>query len=75
MASFDLRSRLAILADAAKHDASCASLRLDDVARLISSLGRMKPFPVTPDWLPTGTPDNAHLAETQALPPAQLQLF
>jgi putative DNA modification/repair radical SAM protein len=50
-------------------------LRLEDVARLVASPRKVKPFLVTPDWRPTGQLDSTRLAGTLAMPHAQLQLL
>ena len=54
---------------AARHH---GKLRLDDVRRLTSSLKRVRPFIVTPDWRPGALLDDARLR--QRLKPQQLTL-
>lgn len=52
------------------------TLRLDDVARLTSSVAKVRPFIVTPDWRPTLLTDRSDLKALVAPPPArQLELF
>jgi predicted DNA-binding helix-hairpin-helix protein len=52
------------------------TLRIDDLARLVSSLGAVRPFIVTPDWRPTGLIESASLAgKLASRGPSQLDLF
>jgi putative DNA modification/repair radical SAM protein len=50
-------------------------LRLDDVARLSSSIDAARPFIVTADWTPGGLLDDQRLRQRVAPRPAQLSLF
>jgi putative DNA modification/repair radical SAM protein len=50
-------------------------LRLEDVARLTSSIARIRPFIVTADWRPTLLTDSAALRQKLAPPATQLELF
>jgi putative DNA modification/repair radical SAM protein len=49
-------------------------LRLKDVARLTSSLARVRPFIVTPDWRPRGLLEDPTLRQRLAPVPQQLDL-
>lgn len=52
------------------------TLRLDDVARLTRSVGKLRPFITTVDWRPTLLTDRADLKMLVAPPPQrQLELF
>ena len=51
------------------------SLRLDDVARLTSSIAKVRPFIVTADWRPTLLADRADLKPLLAPRERQLDLF
>lgn len=51
------------------------ALRLDDVARLTTSIAKIRPFIVTTDWRPTRLADRADLRILLAPPPEQLELF
>jgi predicted DNA-binding helix-hairpin-helix protein len=50
------------------------TLRLDDVARLVTSVKKLRPFIVTPDHRPTRELDRAAVFPTHAAP-VQLSLF
>ncbi|MHA6768724.1 putative DNA modification/repair radical SAM protein [Sphingobium ummariense] len=50
-------------------------LRLDDVARLTSSIARIRPFLVAADWRPVQLADRADLALRPTPPDQQLELF
>ncbi len=50
-------------------------LRLDDVARLTTSIVKLRPFLVAADWRPTGLVDRADLRARLAPPATQLDLF
>ena len=50
-------------------------LRLDDVARLTTSVAKIRPFIVTPDWRPTRALESAGLRAQLARPPEQRDLF
>jgi predicted DNA-binding helix-hairpin-helix protein len=50
-------------------------LRLDDVARLTTSLKKLRPFIVTADWRPHLLIDRADLRSRLAPAPNQLELF
>ncbi|WP_390473965.1 putative DNA modification/repair radical SAM protein [Altererythrobacter sp. MTPC7] len=51
------------------------TLRLDDVAKLCVSLGKVRPFIVTCDWRPTTLTDRADLRRLLAPREEQLELF
>ena len=51
------------------------ALRLDDIARLTSSVARVRPFIVTRDWRPTRTLESPHLRAQLVRPPEQGDLF
>jgi putative DNA modification/repair radical SAM protein len=51
------------------------SIRLDDVARLTSSIAKVRPFIVTADWRPTLLADRAELKPLVAPRERQLELF
>jgi predicted DNA-binding helix-hairpin-helix protein len=51
------------------------TLRLDDVARLTVSIGKVRPFIVTLDWRPTLLTDRADLPALLAPKSEQLELF
>ena len=51
------------------------TLRLDDVARLTQSIGRVRPFIVTADWRPTLLTDRGDLRSLVAPKRQQLELF
>ena len=51
------------------------SIRLDDVARLTSSIAKVRPFIVTADWRPTLLADRADLKPLLATRERQLELF
>jgi predicted DNA-binding helix-hairpin-helix protein len=51
------------------------SIRLDDVARLTSSIAKVRPFIVTADWRPTLLADRAELRPLVAPTERQLELF
>jgi predicted DNA-binding helix-hairpin-helix protein len=51
------------------------SIRLDDVARLTSSIAKVRPFIVTADWRPTLLADRAELKPLVAPTERQLELF
>ena len=51
------------------------SIRLDDVARLTSSIAKVRPFIVTTDWRPTLLADRADLKRLLAPRERQLELF
>ena len=50
-------------------------LALDDVARLTSSIAKVRPFIVAADWRPTLLLDRADLHARLAPRPQQLELF
>ena len=50
-------------------------LRLDDVARLTSSIKKLRPFLITADWRPLALSDSADLRPQLAPPVEQLELF
>ena len=50
-------------------------LRLDDLARLTSSIAKVRPFVVAADWRPTLLTDRADLRALLAPPTEQLELF
>jgi predicted DNA-binding helix-hairpin-helix protein len=50
-------------------------LRLDDVARLTTSIVKLRPFLVAADWRPTGLVDRADLRARLVPPATQLDLF
>lgn len=50
-------------------------LRLDDVARLTTSIRKLKPWITTLDWHPAGVLDDLGLRRRLAVPPKQLELF
>ena len=50
-------------------------LRLDDVARLTLSIGKVRPFIITADWRPTLLTDRADLRALVAPKQQQLELF
>jgi predicted DNA-binding helix-hairpin-helix protein len=50
------------------------SLRLADLARLTSSIARVRPFIVTPDWRPGPLLDSGRLAQRLRSAPQQLSL-
>jgi predicted DNA-binding helix-hairpin-helix protein len=50
-------------------------LRLDDVARLTQSIGKVRPFICTADWRPTLLTDRADLRTLVAPKHEQLELF
>ena len=51
------------------------TLRLDDIARLTSSIAKVRPFIVTGDWRPSALLDRADLNERIPKPNGQLELF
>ncbi|MFK8031410.1 MAG: putative DNA modification/repair radical SAM protein [Gammaproteobacteria bacterium] len=51
------------------------ALRLTDLARLTTSVHRLRPFVVTPDWRPTKLLEQATLRQQLAPPPVQRSLF
>lgn len=51
------------------------TLRLDDIARLTSSIAKVRPFLVAADWRPLHLVDRADLRRKLAPSPAQLELF
>jgi putative DNA modification/repair radical SAM protein len=51
------------------------SLRLDDLARIVSSIDTVRPFVETVDWTPGGMTDDLKLRARLAPPPEQLSLF
>ena len=51
------------------------TLRLDDVARLTTSIARIRPFIVAADWRPTLLTDRADLRALLAQRSEQLELF
>ena len=51
------------------------TLRLDDVAKLTVSLGKIRPFIITCDWRPTLLTDRADLRRLLAPKQEQLELF
>jgi predicted DNA-binding helix-hairpin-helix protein len=50
------------------------SLRLNDLARLTSSIASVRPFIVTPDWSPGALLDDSRLRQRLAPKPRQLSL-
>lgn len=50
-------------------------LRLDDVARLTTSIKKLRPFLIASDWRPLQLADQADLRRQMAPAPAQLDLF
>ena len=50
-------------------------LRLDDVARLTTSIKKLRPFLVAADWRPVALIDRADLRARLAPPAKQLDLF
>ena len=52
-----------------------SGLRLEDVARLTTSLAKVRPFIVARDWRPTRALESAHLRAQLARPPQQGDLF
>jgi putative DNA modification/repair radical SAM protein len=50
-------------------------LRLADLERLVASPRRVKPFVLTPDWIPGSELGAVGLEQTLVTPPAQLGLF
>ncbi len=50
-------------------------LRLDDVARLTTSIKKLRPFLIASDWRPVQLSDQADLRSQMTLAPAQLDLF
>ncbi|WP_375195763.1 putative DNA modification/repair radical SAM protein [Sphingobium sp.] len=50
-------------------------LRLDDVARLTSSLAKIRPFLVASDWRPVGLADRIDLRQSLTPQPTQYELF
>jgi putative DNA modification/repair radical SAM protein len=50
-------------------------LRLDDLARLVSSIDNVRPFVVCLDWTPGSTLDSSRLRARIAPPPEQMELF
>lgn len=50
-------------------------LRLEDVARLTTSIRKLRPFLVTADWRPVALTDRADLRASLAPPARQLDLF
>ncbi|RJG54427.1 putative DNA modification/repair radical SAM protein [Sphingobium terrigena] len=50
-------------------------LRLDDVARLTTSIKKLRPFLIASDWRPVQLADQADLRAQMTLAPAQLDLF
>jgi predicted DNA-binding helix-hairpin-helix protein len=51
------------------------ALRLDDVARLTTSVAKVRPFIVARDWRPTRALESAHLRAQLTRPPEQGDLF
>jgi putative DNA modification/repair radical SAM protein len=51
------------------------SIRLEDVARLTTSVKKLRPFIVTADWRPTLLTDRADLRARLAPPAQQMELF
>ncbi len=51
------------------------ALRLEDVARLTTSIARVRPFIVARDWRPTRVLESAGLRAQLARPPEQQELF
>ncbi len=51
------------------------ALRLDDIARLTTSVAKVRPFIVARGWHPTRTIESAGLRAQLARPPAQRELF
>ena len=51
------------------------ALRLDDVARLTTSVAKVRPFIVARDWRPTRAYESAQLRAQLARPPEQRELF
>jgi predicted DNA-binding helix-hairpin-helix protein len=51
------------------------ALRLDDLARLTTSVAKVRPFVITRDWHPTPAYESAGLRAQLARPPVQGDLF
>lgn len=51
------------------------ALRLDDVARVTTSIAKMRPFLITADWRPLALSDRLDLRALVAPAPVQLELF
>jgi predicted DNA-binding helix-hairpin-helix protein len=51
------------------------ALRLDDVARLTTSVAKVRPFIVTRDWRPTRAVESAGFRAQLERPPDQGELF
>ena len=51
------------------------TLRLDDLARIVGSIEKVRPFVSTVDWSPGGLTDSERLRSLLAPPPEQLSLF
>lgn len=51
------------------------ALRLDDIARLTTSVAKVRPFIVALDWRPTRALESTHLRAQLVRPPEQGDLF